>query len=460
MSRETFVHKKYPAYKSLLVPILSWGEIENNIINNYHKPSRYTKTIERTKIDDLIEPQVNNYKNVDKIDLENTLKFLYDNYKEFLFFSIRNNKINAKYHIYNRELVNKWNKNLSVAEGRNFGEFFSIAKKKVRGLQLNFIPPDKWYANNCLIRMENWGDKYGMPISYLEEILEVFEFMMKKYDLPDCDFIVNRKDFALLTTNKSYAYYSLYDEKDKSNQPDNCWFVCSQSRRKETLDIVIPTSDEWKFLSNIDKLKDVTFDWYKKIPTAIWRGSTTGCGVKPETNKRIKMAEISKNINRNDKKSIDGYPYINAGIVQFTKGFKVTNKVINFIDQQKLNIPKLEFVTYEQQSTYKYVLNIEGNSGAYRYSSLFYTNSTVVNVKTKFKLWFEPLLEKNKEFIQLSSKLDENNVIKTLEFLKTHDDVAKYIADNGKKFFETYINKDTISEYWYKLMIEFNKKQL
>lgn len=453
MEREKFVHKKYPIYKSLLVPLLSWDEIDENIINKYTKPTKFTETdIIINEIDGLVKNHTDKYGLLDIIDLINTLKYLFLNYKEFLYFSIRNNKIHAKFHIYNRELVNTWHNKLSPSEGKNFNDFFNIAKKKVHGLKLNLLPPNKWYANNCIIRMENWGDTGGMPNSYLNEILEIFEYCMEKYNLPDCDFILNRKDFALLTTDKSNAYFSLYSTDDKNTQPDNCWFVCSQSGRKQTLDVIIPTSDEWKFICSKDNLH-INTNWNTKKDSAIWRGSTTGCGVNKHNNPRINLATISNELKN------EGYKNIDVGIVQFTKSFRVSNRIVQFINKQELHLPKLNFVKYEDQTNYKYIINVEGNTAAYRFSSLFYSNSLVININSKFKLWFEPLLEKNKHYVSCKNKFDKNKIKTLLDFLISNDDTSKYISDNGKLFFNKYINKDTIAEYWFKLMIEFNKKQ-
>ena len=454
VERKMNIHPKYPQYKSLLIPILSWNEIEENIINKYETPIKYNKTVEPSEIDDLIKKHTDKYQNVGKTDLTNTLKYLFNSYKEFCYFSIRNGKIKSSYQIYNTNYTNEWYKNLSVSEGKNFNEFFTLAKKKVHGLTLDFMPPQKWYANNCLIRMENWGDMYGMSSSYLAELLELLEYCMTKYDLPDCDFIFNRKDFALLTMDKSNAYYSLYSTNSKNTQPDNCWFVLSQSGRKQTLDITVPTSDEWKFITKTINTIKINDDWNTKKDVAVWRGSTTGCGVTKDTNPRIKLATIAKELYNS------GYKNLDAGVVQFTKGFKVTDGTIHYINQRELNIPKLGFITYEQQTNNKYMLNIEGNTAAYRFSTLFYSGSLVLNINSKFKLWFEPLLTKNENYISIKKNFDKQKLKEVIEFLKNNNDTAKYIADSGKIFFNKYIKKDIFAEYWFKIMIELNKKQL
>ena len=115
---------------------------------------------------------------------------------------------------------------------------------------------------------------------------------------------------------------------------------------------------------------------------------------------------------------------------------------------------------FKDQTYCKYLLNIEGNVSAYRYGSLFSTNSVVIKIKSKYYLWFEPLLTKN-EFVELNSDFDEYDIAETIKYLKQNDSKAEEFANNGVKFFyNKYLNKDKISEYWFKLMIKINDLQI
>ena len=42
-----------------------------------------------------------------------------------------------------------------------------------------------------------------------------------------------------------------------------------------------------------------------------------------------------------------------------------------------------------EQSKFKYIINIEGNSSAYRFSYLLKTGSLILNVVSENKLWWE-----------------------------------------------------------------------
>ena len=113
----------------------------------------------------------------------------------------------------------------------------------------------------------------------------------------------------------------------------------------------------------------------------------------------------------------------------------------------------------KDQTYCKYIFNIEGNAAAYRYSTLFASNSVILNIKSKYYLWFEPLL-KDKDFIEINEDFDENYIADTITYLKKNDEYARNIASNGVAFYNKYINKNKISEYWYKLLTKVNYLQI
>ena len=105
------------------------------------------------------------------------------------------------------------------------------------------------------------------------------------------------------------------------------------------------------------------------------------------------------------------------------------------------------FMNESQQSEYKYIFNIQGNAQAYRFSTEFRKNSVIFNVKSSYYMWFNNFLENGKNFIEINE--DFSNLNEVLDDLEDNDFKAKNIASEGKNFYDTYINKDIISDYWY-----------
>ena len=453
-------HTEYPIYKSYLKPLLFWDEIQESIIKKYTLPKKFIKNMEINEIDELLNKQIKNYNKMTKRNLEETLKFLFNNYREFLFFSVRDNNVNG-YYIYRYDYDNNWAQDLKTYNNQDFKKFYYDYLKKLRRPFMKYDDKSKWYSNNCILSMTDYSRKYGLNESYIKEIIDMINYTKKKFNgLPDCDFIVNRKDFPLLTLDKTPSYSNLYDKTKKMDQPDNPWIICSQCKTENHYDINFPTTDEWNFIL---RPQDVETDWSKKYPTAIWRGKSTGCGVTIKNNNRLKLADIShkwkSNNNYNQNNEVDKTPYLDVGISQFVKRLKVTNQIIYYLNPKDLDFYISKFMDYKDQSYCKYWFNIEGNASAYRFGTIFSLNSVVINIKSKYYLWFEPLLTKN-EFVEIEEDFNEGDIAKTIRYLKENDDKAEDIANNGRNFYKKYINKGIISEYWFKLMMKINDLQI
>ena len=304
------------------------------------------------------------------------------------------------------------------------------------------LKPHFIHANHCLLNFEAFTYYEGMPYSYILTFIEMLNYTINTFgNVPDCDLLINRKDFAYLRKDNKYAYDHLLDEKIV-NPIKKYWPLGVQSKKDINLDITIPSADEWTDLQKMKKIK--FFDWKDKINKAVFRGSSTGCGSNTKNNPRLKLAEISYNNN-----------IIDVAISKLTNRIKVYNQFIGFIDRYKykhLIGSKMDAI---EQSKYKYIFNIEGNAQAYRYPNEFKKKSLILNVKSDYYMWFEPLLKNNKHMIIINKNYD--NLFDTLDYLKKNDDKAKKIASNGYKFSKKYITKDNIATYWLYYMFYSNQ---
>lgn len=451
--------------EGLLPELTNWNQIEKTIINSYNSPQRFSinKSLKiNSKIKSLIDIQIKDYHSVSKKELIETLTFLFKNYKCFLFFSIRNNNIQG-YYIYNVNYRNNWHHHLRTNDGSSFDQFFKKYNQMVGDKnpkkKIGVSDKNTWYSNNCVLKTsDQWYFKYGTNKTYIKEFLEMLEFTKRDYGiLPDCDFFINKMDFPFFRKDKTYSYQNLYSNPKKDNsQPDNPWFLCSQSKTKENLDIVIPNSDEWRGLNKLQET-DYNQEWKSKKNMAIFRGSSTGCETTVKDNPRLWYAYLSSEIN----KDIHSYSksIIDVKIVTPVKKLKVNQGVISYLDPSKLTF-KIDypFLDMYKQSNSKYIFNIEGNVSAYRYGTLFATKSLIINVKSDYYLWFEPLLTKD-EIITFPKNITKLHLQRKLQTIIEDDTHSQKIAENGYNFFKKYVNKKKISQYWFYLLVNFNKKQ-
>jgi len=438
-----FQHKIKPIYISFLEPLIEWNEIKQKIIDTFTKPKKCKKIINNNKIEKLIKEYFSPYKKeLTKKNLEDTIKLIFDNYTELLFFRIRNNKIECSYHIYNPTIEIDWYKYLKYKNNNLDNSLLELIES--RGIRYNtLMKPHFIHANNCLLNFEAYTYFEGNPITYVKEFQDMILATLNKYTLPDCDLLINRKDFPYLRKDNKSAYEHL--NTDVITNIKKYWMIGSQSNKDINLDIPIPSADEWKAtFKELDIVK-----WKNKKDIALFRGSSTGCSTTMD-NPRIKLADISykwaKDPNRKN--------LIDAALSKLTIRIKAYNKIIGVDRLKELEYLKGSFIDEDEQKKYKYIFNVQGNAQAYRYPSEFKKQSVILNVKSEYKMWFEPLLENKKNFIEIDS--DYSNLYETLIWLKKHDIEAEQIAKNSYNFYKENLTQSSIIDYWYMYMYYIN----
>jgi lipoic acid synthetase len=157
-------------------------------------------------------------------------------------------------------------------------------------------------------------------------------------------------------------------------------------------------------------------------------------------------------------------------VIETMKDLRAANVDIvtigQYLQPSKKHLPVKEFITPEDQMKAKYILNIEGNAAAYRLAGLFNMNSVIVQAESKYYNWFEPLLKDNKNYILLKKEIfmnKDDSIEESKEKVKIFfnhllkkNNVMEKIAKNGTLFYNTYLNENTIYEYYFSLMKKIN----
>jgi hypothetical protein len=460
-----FQHKNNPTYISVIEPLIYWSEIEEKIINTYTNPKKFTnKKIEtnnisklKQKIKKLVIMSFNNYKlNLTKTNLFETIKHIFNNYNELLYFRIRKNKIECAYHLYNPSNNTDWYEKLKYKQNGNiknidesYQEINDLTNKEYFTLRKpHFIP-----ANNCLLGFDSYNYFEGNPTGYISEFKEMLEYTINLFhNVPDCDILINRKDFAYINKDGTFAYDQVVNNKQKYTDlyqnNINPFMVGSQSITNSHQDIPIPSADEWKDIFKYSNIKIP--DWNSKKNIGIFRGSSTGCSTEINTNPRLKLADISNKWNNiYDKKDLIDVK-INA-LTSRPKSYNGFMGVNNFVKYKYL---LGKFMDIKEQLNYKYIFNIQGNAQAYRFPNEFKKHSVILNIKSEYKMWFEPLIN-SKHFVEIES--DFSNLYDKIMYLKNNDSIAEKIAINGFNFSNKYITKNSIATYWFFYMYYTNK---
>ncbi len=500
-------HLKHNKYISLMRPLITWKEVKENILDTYTEPELFKNELQNnTKFEifkKLINDKMNDYtkymknnkytkKNdsdkssyFSKKDLEKTLKFIYDTYQSILYLRIRQNHIEFAFHIYNNEnFKSDWYKYVKFPNNMNVYEFM---KKKQKNLPTShkiekIVSPEKWTSHDCVVHFTDFFPYWN---NYVKGIYEMFIRMIQKYkNVPDCDLLINNKDFHYLHVNpERYSFTHVYPENVKiPNCPSKYWFICSQSTTKNNLDIPIPSADEFEegLQKKKENLKITNFEL--KENKLFFRGATTGCGLNENNNSRLRLCMISEMINLTNKEGDVLLTHLSApfgakkddkffdiGLSRIVSKSKVNDFKVGYINEKKYKYLLKDFVNMSSQKKYKYLLDIEGNVSAYRLPLLFSYGSIVVHAESDYYMWFEPLLEDGKDYILLKKEVFmkegdsiEESAKKVKEFFNKirNEDKKKLekIAENGLNFYKKYLMEDSILDYCYSLCYQINKK--
>lgn len=435
----------YNEYKSKYCILDSWKEIEENILNNWSKPKNIkvdSKILKKFDYKNHMQNQVKDiFKTVEfkyeitKQSLINSLKYIYEKHPSAIYVQIRNNKIN-KYHLIENytyenplyfyfKIKNKNNKSEEKKKWKNLGGVITTFEKKYKEYGITF---------------------YYIGLNYY------INYLLKNNKIKDSDFIIVFRDrFSLKRNNtepdEEIVGFENYEMDSKFIYSSHIPFI-GFNYNDRYADIPFPTYDDIKRImqfytppscSNI-YLEDFQIpSWENKKKQLVWRGSLTGFSNNKIKNPRLKLCQMS----------LDYPDIINAGLTKggsFKGRKEINSPYIKFVNKQELDKFQKEYLNWQKQVQYKYIINIEGNVSAFRGSFLFSLESVVLWVNpTKHYLWFEKYLENYENCIFI--KRDLSNLLEVINWLQNNDNKARKIAERGKKLYDTLLTKEAIDKY-------------
>jgi len=411
------------------------------------------------------------YKSFNSDAVQITLKYIYEEILTGIFVKIENNKIKEYIEIYNWDIGGLWIDRIKLPN--QYRNWFEYAKNKSRITKRKLVIVDDnkklWSATNCLIRNEKtWG---SIDKLYYAGLYELIKATLENRSIGDSIFILNKKDFPILKSDYTQAYEQIYDSEsfllDSSFQNRSFIPILSQSTTELFADVPIPTTDDWMVVSpppenNPYEGKKSNIKWEDKIATAFFRGKGTGCGIEIETNPRFKLTKLSAEWEKDDyynsNNSIDNIPFLDAGIISYVfRDKKIKNNSnLTYANPEKLNLKLKEKVPIVEQNKYKYLINVEGNSAAYRLGFMLGLESVILNVESKYKLWLDQFLVPNEHYIPVMHDLSDLG--EKIKWCKMNDNKCKIIAQNAKSVYNKIMNKDYILDYMKNILNNISHK--
>ena len=413
-------------------------------------------------------PLSNIYKNYSFTSIVTTLRYCFYHLKKAIFVVIRNNKIVTFLPFSNANYLNTFAKQLIFSdEDKKNQEKYVPAKginkkiieeyKKINNIDTTIeYDRKKWQINNCNIRYFGKGNvegEHGTNVykNMIEELCKSFN------DIPDCEFIINPRDFPYLRVNKNNKLIEPYDHLYSKEPPiintkyrNNSYLpILSTCTTSHNADIMIPSTDDWIIAS-----QKVYWDWKKKCYDApseiklipwnqrkskvVFRGSATGCGVTTETNIRLKAAEIAF-----EYKELFDFALIDAN--KRPKIYKGQNiQIIDdaYLTLKNIKVDKSASLNDEEQFKFKYILYLDGHAAAFRLGRQLKSGSVIIIPQSQFKMWYSKKLIPMKHFVPV--KDDLSDLVKQIQWCMKNDDKCKKIGENAQNLHKELFSKTNL----------------
>jgi hypothetical protein len=411
------------------------------------------------------------YHNVDATAVINTFRYIFNKFKKGIFVKIQNGKLRVFLPFSKANYYNEWSHQIYIKHGTVNDFIKELTEQAGYRFNPNSVNPNinEWYANNCLIRYDltrspkgGWTPTEGE--SNVGNVKNMLEVLCANRQIPDIEFFINRRDFPLITRNSTEPYNNLWDGHIPlvSHLYDKYCPILSMSTSNIYADIAMPTWEDWariqgsfgvwfpKSCRNYNET--FNYNWKSKVPTAVFRGGTTGCGVTVSTNPRLKLAELSSH-----KEKGDGILYLDAGITNWNlRPRKLQGqKYLQTIDIKSMPFSLVPKLTPVEQSNYKYIINVDGHVSAFRLSIELNMGSVVLLVDSPWKLWYSDLLVAYVHYVPI--KADLSNLIEQIKWCRTHDDKCQEIVEHARAFFNTYLQRDGVLDYMQNTLVECKK---
>lgn len=436
-------------------------------------------------------PIVKDWEGYSKVDEDrdgnsvlNTFRYLFYKFKKGIFIKIQANKLRTFLPFLNANYSNEWSQ-LIVIDPRYKDDFFQFAvditkldnilngtKHKIPTRDSIEQDKTKWYANNCIFRYEvSTQDRETDLATYRQFLTELCE----QREIPDIEFFLNRRDQPLIRQDMNEPYTEIWGNNHPlvSHRYKKYAPILSMSAPSDYADVLIPTYEDWERVNKNELLPEIP--WEKKIETAIFRGASTGCGVTPSDNMRIKVAIMGRT------QPVSDPPYLNTIVTKWQVRPRknnsspyvesLTDPLIKQTAMYYLNNarsgawPPLStyFISPVEQAKYKYILYIDGHASAFRLTRDLGLGSVILLVESNWKMWVSDMIQPWVHYVPVNANLEdddkgEGGLYSRIKWCREHDDECHRISQNAKMLYNTYLGKKGVLDFFQAVLVELKEK--
>lgn len=289
----------------------------------------------------------------------------------------------------------------------------------------------KLYDEQALIKGTDWEfiqcrvtprkERGGDPVPW--EYKELVKACSDQYELPNGLYVLTLTDAQIFRRDRSDPFLLGRDlPVPKTSLP-----ILNGSGHVDYFDIAIPNYDDLYVAFEHDSITNVTLDWASKKPVAVWRGSSTGCGYTRDSNPRLKLAAMANEM-------------LDVGVVSLGQSLKLDPK--QGLGYHSDSLRTVAFKSVQEQSTYKYILQVDGNVAAFRLAKMMLLGSVILLVDGPFTLWYDSGLKAYEHYVPV--KADLSDLASQIEWCRKNDDKCAAIATKARLLASRLLTKRAV----------------
>ena len=296
---------------------------------------------------------------------------------------------------------------------------------------------------------EWWKSETDKSIYY-----HMIETCLQGSNITTC-FFLNLNTFPVLFKRKCHQYI-LHQDVCKSNpRIQNKYIpVLSGASTKEHFDKCIVYPDSWEVVTRkrfgtyctnnfMDSFDKINTDWDSKKDAIMFRGENKTCyQVDDERNERMKVIRLFNQLKEDDYTNLE----IDVGFVNVKpKNFYIDNAM----NTEHISLDSFDKIPMNEQSNYKYILDIDGHANPWRLCFELGYNSCIILMLSQYHSWFYDKLKhlKNVYIIDVNSSNLDDKIKSCLRKLERNEKIGKTIAKGATQLYKEINNIDYIRQY-------------
>lgn len=266
------------------------------------------------------------------------------------------------------------------------------------------------------------------------EAKRLLQKIAKLYPVPDVDVVIYGQDIIL----------------DHGGLPGPILVTCTMENGQSGEKQILFPSQLWElwvhFAQEVEK-SSAKCPWENKIPKYFWRGKPNDASNYSDRelwtkHRRGKFCYFSKQFPELIDATFSSYWESSLG--------GIVEEFFNFF-------PK-KVATFDEYVQHKYLIELDGYvAGTPGCAWKLLSNCAVFKHDSPFMLWYYRAMRPWVHYIPL--KGDLSDVFEKLQWAKDHDEEAKQIAENGRRFAKENIMPEHLYLYCYKVLVKYASLQ-